>query len=239
MTTKRLIPFLISACLLTLNSGAAADESLPEFFLDFAVSVSALSGTTTIELARTDQTGEYLYETRTTAHGIARLFRSGVAVESSQFFYHNSSIVPSVYHLDEGSGNAVDESHISFDWKQARASSTYEGESVELDIKPGMLDRLSADLNVILKLRNNKKPEATVLILRNDIKTYEFKQDGEEKVSTPAGDFKTVKFIRQRPGSRRRTLIWYAPELGYLPVKVQQQKEGKTKAEMLLRSYRL
>jgi hypothetical protein len=95
-----------------------------------------------------------------------------------------------------------------------------------------MLDRLTADIAMIQKLRNGETPTGFDLVDRNEIRRYEYTLQGEETIKVPAGTFQTVKYLRNRPGSSRATLIWFAPGMDYLPVKIAQLKRGKSVIEM-------
>jgi hypothetical protein len=44
------------------------------------------------------------------------------------------------------------------------------------------------------------------------------------------------KLIQQRRGSSRRTIIWMHSELDYLPVRIEQQQNGVTRATFYLQS---
>ena len=129
------------------------------------------------------------------------------------------------------------DSHVDFDWPAGIATSLHDGERRQLTIKAGILDRLSADLAAILDLRQGKVLEGYDMVYRNEIRRYEFRFGGEEAIVTPAGTFSTLRYLRQRPGSRRSTIIWFAPELCYQPVKVEQQRDGKTRGTMTIQAY--
>ena len=89
-----------------------------------------------------------------------------------------------------------------------------------------MLDRLTADVVVIHALRNDIEPGSYQITDRNSVRVYEFTPQGSEKVSVAAGEFDTVIYKRQRPGSSRAALIWYAVDADFLPVKIEQFKRG-------------
>ena len=132
-----------------------------------------------------------------------------------------------------GAVNSPGRYDIEFNWEAGIAHSVYKGVPKDIDITAGMLDRLTADIAAIHELRNNRKPTSYEITHRNSIRLYEFTQQGEETVSVPAGKFRTVKYLRQRPGSSRATLIWFAPDADYLPVKIVQLKRGKSQIVMV------
>jgi len=221
------------------DSSSAAKVSgtaLAPFRTEYTLSAFGLSGDATIELVKTDQPNEYIYKSRTQATGLAKLVRPDAAIESSRFLYVDDKIYVQEYDVDAGTGDPLENSYARFDWNLGIVYSNHQEEKVELVLEEGILDRFSADLQVMLDLRAGKTPDEYTMVHRNAIKTYKFIYEGREKIKTGAGTFETIKYLRQRPGSSRSAYIWYAPELGYQPVKVIQLKKGKKRGILLLQS---
>jgi hypothetical protein len=180
-----------------------------------------------ISLTETDDADIYIYENRTRALGLAKVYRSGVMSETSRFRVTPAGLVPIQYDLDDSTDNPDDDTHIAFDWTAGIADSLYEGQRRDIEIEPGTLDRMSADLAVILDLQAGNGPERYQMVHRNALRVYEFEYLGEEEVKTPAGRFSTVKYRRQRPGSKRSGIIWFSPALCYHVVQVESRKNDK------------
>jgi hypothetical protein len=180
-----------------------------------------------LSLTETDDADIYIYENLTRALGLAKAFRSGVMSETSRFRVTPAGLVPIQYDLDDSTDNPDDDTHIAFDWTAGIADSLYEGERRDIEIEPGTLDRMSADLAVILDLQAGNGPERYQMVHRNALRVYEFEYLGEEEVKTPAGRFSTVKYRRQRPGSKRSGIIWFSPALCYHVVQVESLKNDK------------
>jgi hypothetical protein len=212
-------------------------KTLSPFELRYQLKAYGLSGEGVLKLQTTDIAGQYLLSSRTEATGLASLIRPNAAIESSRFTMDGETIRVDEYHFNSGSGDKLEDSHASFDWDAGIAHSNHQEELADVALRPGMLDRMSADLQVTLDLKAGKQPSAYTMVHRNSAKTYEFIYQGEDTVKTPAGTFKAIKYLRQRPGSSRSAFIWYAPELAYQAVKVIQLKNGKKGATLLLSSY--
>ena len=180
-----------------------------------------------ISLTETDDADIYNYANRTRALGLAKAFRSGVMSETSRFRVTPAGLVPIQYDLDDSTDSPDDDTHIAFDWTAGIADSLYEGEQREIEIEPGTLDRMSADLAVILDLQAGNEPERYQMVHRNALRVYEFEYLGDEDIKTPAGKFNTVKYRRQRPGSKRSGIIWFSPALCYHVVQVESRKNDK------------
>jgi hypothetical protein len=57
-----------------------------------------------------------------------------------------------------------------------------------------------------------------------------------ELLKLPYGEVEAIKVGRIRDNNRRQTFFWFAPELNYVMVKMQQFKEGDEQATMSLKS---
>jgi len=224
------------------NNNTVADtpvitgNSIPTFRTEYDLSAFGLSGNATIELIKTERPDEYIYRSRTQAKGLAKLVRPDAGTEASRFLYTDNKIFVQEYDVDAGTGDPLENSYARFDWNLGIVYSNHQEEKVELVLEEGILDRFSADLQVMLDLRAGKTPDEYTMVHRNSLKTYKFIYEGEETVKTKAGTFETLRYLRQRPGSSRSAYIWYAPEIGYQPVKVTQLKKGKTRGTLLLKS---
>jgi len=58
----------------------------------------------------------------------------------------------------------------------------------------------------------------------------------EETIQTPEGEFQTLKFEKTHKNKRRISYFWLAKKLDYIPIRIQQIKEGEEQADMLLKS---
>lgn len=226
------LPGVLALVLVQTVSPVAA-ATLDGFNAAFEIRYMGLRADATLDLQRDETNGGWLYQVRSEARGMARLLRSAEAVESTRFGFTGETIVPRSYELQDGADDNRNDTTIHFDWEAGTAASIHEGEPAEITLIPGLQDRLSADIAVILDLREGRQPETYDILERNEIRNYVYTDMGDETVKVPAGTFTTRKFLRQRPGSSRGTLIWYATEAAYLPVRIEQQKNGKTAVTMV------
>jgi len=68
------------------------------------------------------------------------------------------------------------------------------------------------------------------------LNAYESLPVGEDVLDTPVGQFSTQMHIQQRENSSRRLLLWLAPELSFLPIRIEQRKNEETKVALILES---
>lgn len=216
-----------------LLTGLAHSTELDGFYIEYDIRYMGLRAEATLQLKPADTDGEYFYEVRSRARGLARLLRSSEARESTRFRLTETGIEPLRYSLDDGGDADENNTVITFDWEAGTAASVYEQEPADIQLEPGVQDRLSADIAVILDLRSGREPGRYAIAEKNQIRQADYTDLGEEQAEVPAGTFDTRKFRRQRPGSSRSTLIWYAADAAWLPVRIEQQKDGKTNVTMV------
>jgi hypothetical protein len=88
-------------------------------------------------------------------------------------------------------------------------------------------------------LQNPKQKTFNYLIADGGrLKHYQIKRLEQETITTPLGSINTVKFKRQRDRDSdkdRETTLWCAPELNYLPVKLEHIEKDGTKFTAVLR----
>lgn len=99
----------------------------------------------------------------------------------------------------------------------------------------GTLDLLCHQLQLQLDVQS-PQPSLNYSILDKDrLKQYQYKILGEEKISSPAGDYLTLKV--SLPRQNRTTTIWLGKTLNYTPVRIQQVEKGKDVFELRLSSF--
>jgi hypothetical protein len=126
--------------------------------------------------------------------------------------------------------------HIVFDWKNGVATATTEEQTNEFSIEHGALDRGTMQVQIMLDMARSEPLGSYTLADEDGLKTYAYRADADERIETPLGEFATRAFIQERVGSSRQTLIWAAPELHHLPIRIEQKREGETRTVLLLES---
>lgn len=158
--------------------------------------------------------------------GLAALFRKDKISESTRWELNDGQLRPLEYKYERTGGKKEKKEHHLFDWNKNTVISTTQDEKKEQDLPSGLQDKLLYQLAIM----DTKNPEAGLkynLITGTSLKTYQFDFQGEEKLSTPLGEITTLKFQRNRPDEnpdnkeiKRSTIIWCAPSLHNLPVRV-------------------
>jgi len=142
---------------------------------------------------------------------------------------------PVIYSYQHTGGKKERFVNINFDWDRQRII-TRTGKSVwTMPIETGILDKLLYQLAIMYDLERGIMPEAYSIADGGKIKTYHFEYHGKETVNIPVGKFEAIKLERHKPNSKRKTFLWCAVKLSYLPIKVIHiEKDGsKTTAKLI------
>lgn len=215
----------ISLTFVTLATTAGA-ASLTPFAATYEVEFSGVGGVLTSTLTR-QSAGSYVFENRTRARGVARMVRPRDVVDRSDFSVTGDRLKPLSFTSEDGSRRNKRGSTIDFDWDDGTAASSYKGELNKLPLDETILDRQLMQIAMMRDLAAGKRAATYTVIDRSNVKKYQVEVTGSETVSVPAGQYETLRVERQRPGSSRSTVLWCAPDLDYLPVRMQQLKDGE------------
>jgi hypothetical protein len=218
-------------------SAAMADApSLQPFRATYALQWRSFdAGTTELKLQR-EADNKYVYTSRSTASGLFHAFFSNEISQTSWFTVTAEGIRPERYRGDDGSSRTSRDISLDFDWSTGRATGTAEDQPVDVALEPNTQDDMSIQMSLMYALLKGEQPANVRLIDKNRIKEYTYTSEGTAQLKTAVGEVETVIYRSQRAGSKRVTRMWYAPSLGYVPVRGEQLRDGKREWQMEIRS---
>jgi len=240
MSSSPRAPFLGVLCLLAGGHAAGAEPAAPAPFAAHydAYWKSIAVGTSDLKLERDkpaedDKTADhYLYTWTITARGIFRIVYSNPVTQKSWLEVQAEHVRPLKYHGDDGSA-AVD---LDFDWSRHQAHGTSEGKPVELALHDGTQDVMSIQVEIMLGLRRGNLPQSFQIIDKDEVKEFNYTQEGSARLRTALGDLDTVVVASQRTGNNRILRMWFAPALGFVPVQAERTRDGKLEFAMRIKS---
>jgi hypothetical protein len=223
--------------LVALGVGAhaqAADEPGPTAFsAQYQADWKGISiGTSKIELKPAAEPGQYVYTWSITARGIFRLAYHDDLVQTSWLSVNGEHARPEKYLGKEGSSSVS----LNFDWPNKRVTGDSEGKPVDIKLKEGIQDVMSIQVEVMLDLKNGNLPKVFQIIDKDQLKEFDYAQEGTAKIKTEIGELDTVIVSSQRPGNNRILRMWFAPSLGFVPVQAERSRDGKVEIAMRIRS---
>jgi hypothetical protein len=212
--------------LFLLSAGAYANEVLKPFSAVFSVQRNVLSlGKLTLTF-NLNSDNDYTYTAHTRPGLLAGLFSRHEVIEQSSGHFATGQIIPDHYTYldrDEESEN----SEVRFDWPQLSANTTSQGVTWSQNITAGAQDKLSQQLQVRLHLAQEKRQISYQVADGGKLKTYQFEVDGEETIESPYGHHRCLRVKRSKESNSADYTIWFAPELGYLPIKIERTQGGQ------------
>ena len=122
---------------------------------------------------------------------------------------------------------------INFSQAADSISGSYEGDSFTMAMADHALDPLGFQLQLRQDLKAGKRDVTYAVADDGDYDRDRFAVVGEETISTPVGEFATVKVEKVRDkDSKRETLMWFAPALDYLLVRLIQVEPDGSRYEV-------
>lgn len=228
---RRLITFVVIACL------SVPALALSPYTATYEGKVSGLRADSHTTLSA-DGSGRMEFRSVAKARGMARMFKKDPIVEYTQFEEVDGKYLPIEYRYEFNQSGSKRNSWIIFKREDGIAESTYKTVTVELDID-GHVDRTLELLVVRADLMAGRSVDKYPYIDRNALREAAYEKLGTETVTTDAGTYDTVKYRRHRVGSSRSAVIWFAPELEYLPVQMRHFKGDKSTGSVTLQHYAL
>ncbi|MBI3773600.1 MAG: DUF3108 domain-containing protein [Gammaproteobacteria bacterium] len=190
----------------------------PEFTANYVLSKGALELADLTRRVYRTANDTYVFLSEAKPLGIVKLFTKSTITEMSEWIYVEGQLRPLSYLYDRRGDKDPRQFKINFDWQKLTATSSG-AESWETAVQPGILDKLLFHLALIHDLQQGRQ-ELTYLIADSGaIKNHLFTVAGDETVTTELGTFKTLKLERS---GNHQTILWCAPQLGYIPVKLEQ-----------------
>jgi hypothetical protein len=189
-------------------------------------------GTSEIQLTQGTEPGHYLYTWTITARGIFRIAYSDDLVQKSWLTMIGDHVRPDKYHGKEGSQTV----ELNFDWQDKRATGVSETKPVDIKLPDGAQDVMSIQVEVMLDLKNGNLPKTFQIIDKDQLKEFNYTQEGTAKIRTAIGELDTIIVTSQRTGNNRILRMWFAPSLGFVPVQAERSRDGKLEIAMRLKS---
>lgn len=176
--------------------------------------------------------GTYLFKSDTHTAGLISLFRKDHVVEQSTWELAGGVLKPLQYLYSHTGGRKNRNVAVKFDWGANRITNIVNGDSWKMPTAPNVMDKLLYQFAIMHDLEAGRQSLAYTIADGGKIKTYRFEPQGRETIKTPLGELQTLKLVRFKPNSSRRTTLWCALRYRYLPVKVVNEEDdgGRTTA---------
>lgn len=176
----------------------------------------------------------YEFSSSVLAKGLLKLARPKPAVERSHFRVTSTGIEPLEFWYEDGSRSGEDNFHVVFDWERRVATVSSEAGRRELALPGPTLDRGSLQVALMRDLAAGGMQPTYRLADEDSVADYEYADTGAATVETGVGPVEARIVTQQRAGSSRATWLWLAPELRFLPVRIEQRRDGEVQTAFML-----
>ena len=148
-------------------------------------------------------------------------------------------IRPLEFWYEDGSRSGEDNLHVVFDWDRRVATVSGAEARRELAVAGRRArSRQPASRADARSRRHGQRRASTRIADEDSVADYEYTDNGTATMATGIGPVETRMLTQQRAGSSRTTWLWVAPELRFLPVRIEQRRDGEVQTAFTLVSVR-
>lgn len=174
------------------------------------------------------------YRSHTAPEGVVKLFVSDIIDESSSIKQSNNQLQPVTYKYHQHGGKEEKIFQLDFDWQKKQLSNSYTKK--DYPIENGAHDLLSFQLQLMVDMQAGKKSVSYVIADKKRVETYKLNLEKTEDVETTMKTFSAIKLVSNKIRGKMQFIIWCAPELNYLPIKVMKVEEDGDESILSLKS---
>ena len=219
---------LILACILfqigNLNAVPADYEAV------YTVKLLQADGTLRAKLENND--GTYTYTLKTEPTGFWKLIANGSINESSEFEIINDEIRSINYRLNDTIRRNARESEVDFDWSKKVIKGFYKDRVINFNIEKRILTRILLQIEIMHQKQRNNLKDTYLIIDKDEIKEIDITSSNSgRKISVPFGSYDVIEVSHRSKNSNRINTFWLAPELDFIPVKLEQTEGNKVNFE--------
>ena len=229
---------LAAAALSIFNLSYAVDNTSAFQFKAFSAEyklkkIGMTLGTAKFSLQKT-AADTWQYASSIKPSGMARMFSKDEFSEASSVLFKDGLLTPAGYQYTR-TGKKPEVASVSYDWTAKQATFTRNGESQSLALQDNHQDRYSMVL-ALMQATAQGQQYMQYQVIDKSMKLRSYSRDGEETVKTALGKKNTIRIIQN--SGRRQIHYWLSPELNYIPVRIEQFKEGKSQLKLTLKKLR-
>ncbi len=222
------LPVAATIMMASPGSAAPAIAAIATYEAEYSIEYRGRSaGASQFSVSLNEDDATFRFRSHSKLRGlIARLAAPRPIIEDSTFRLNGAAIEPLAFSYEDGSRKGEDNYRIGFDWP---ATATLELDEAQraIDLAPGVLDRGTAQVVLMQKAAAGRMPAGMQIIDDDGLERYEVAALEPAVATTEFGEFQTERYSQQRVGSSRQTIFWLAPELDYLPVRIEQIRNGE------------
>ena len=224
MATAQWTRALCAGLVMALSAGFAQAQVGPQ---PFTVTYDILRGgvgAATAEYRLTREGERYRYEAEAKPRTLLRLIVGNRKAKeiSEGIIGADGQALPLDYYHDPANEERIERTEFKRSASNPVVIMTYKDKTRTEPLAPDIMDKMALQLNAMHALRAGQTRIDYRIAERRKLRHYPFRVIGTDEIETELGKLSTVKLERLSEG--RRTTFWLAPDLGYVIVQAEQQK---------------
>ena len=228
---------LFSAFLVLTLCVCSAQAFGEEFLIEphtaqFQISAGILRGTLVTTVIENE--GSFDATSVIKAKGGLGKYAKNTITENAEFMVENGEIRPVLFSSVDELSSRPKKLDFMFDREAGVVSGTVNDDHYEYQLDNDLYDRVTILYRVIADLRSGVKATDYRLMDGKKIKALTIGHLPSTRLTTPLGEFDVVGIEHDDKRKERRTVIWFAAKLDYMPVVIEQYRKGKLLARALL-----
>ncbi len=168
-----------------------------------------------------EKDGAFALKAKAYTTGFWAIFIKDRATEVSRFTVIDDQVTPISYHYINRKRDRPVEERVRFDLRKKTIQSTSTAGRENFPYTGTEVDKLLYQFKIRDLLRQGESEFGFDVVDRTRLKNYQFKTDRRQTVDIPMGKIEAIK-VKWVNADKRKTTLWFAPSLDYLPVKIVQ-----------------
>ncbi|HUQ52689.1 MAG TPA: DUF3108 domain-containing protein [Gammaproteobacteria bacterium] len=220
---------MLAVLALAAHTAYGADASVATYAATYRVIYKGKdAGTAEFNVRYLADQDIYEFRSSVMAKGMLKLARPNPAVERSQFRVDAAGVRPQGFWYEDGSRSGEDNFHIDFDWQRNVATVSNAEARREFAVPEAVQDRGSLQVALMRDLAATGAVKSFKLADEDGVIEYEYAENGTATMPVGKGPAVATRILtQQRVGSSRITSLWVAPSLRFLPVRMEQRRDGE------------
>lgn len=209
----------------------SADDITKPYHASYVLSRRGTDRGEATRLLERHENGNWRYFTSSRA----RMFLLSDRRENETLFYmQEGRVKPLMFDYSREGTGSNQYLRIRFDYDAEQVVS--EGDSdIDVEWHPELLDPNAVLHQLQIDVAGDEDEWSYPLVdERGNYRDYEFARIGTETLELPFGTYEAIQVERVRDHDRRQTYFWFAPELNYTLVKMQQIEGGREQLQIQL-----
>jgi hypothetical protein len=217
-----------------LTLGVLAQAAVPVFDVSYRAEVRGVYGGTARQWVEQDESGRWVFRADVSPRRLARMFGAKRIQEESVMEFDDGLLRTLSFHSREGRRG---ETKVLSNYDYETGIATVERELTrEVEIPADTLDRLGLQLALYQDLAEGGPREVYHVLLGAEVHEMQFEFIEETEIEVPAGTFPVVLYRRTEDRPNRSSLLWLAPSLDYIAVRIDEMRGDEVRSRLELES---